>query len=126
MSIMELGALGEFVGAIAVVISLIFVGLQVRQNTKMVRAQTATVDRQVSNEFADMATAEVFRSPHLPSIMAKIHAVDGVPELVTAFVDRYGLTEEEALRWTRWEMRIWLNIQNDYRRYGAYQERTKR
>ena len=75
MSILELGALGEFIGAIAVVISLVFVGLQVRQNTKMVKAQTAAVDRQVSNEFADIAAGEVFRSPHLPSIMAKIHAV---------------------------------------------------
>jgi hypothetical protein len=85
----------------------------------MVRAQTAAVDRQVSNEFADMATGEVFRSPHLPSIVAKIFAVDGVQESVTAFVERYCLTEEEAVRWTRWELRIWLNIQNDYIRASA-------
>ena len=33
MSIMELGALGEFVGAIAVVVTLIFLTVQIRQNT---------------------------------------------------------------------------------------------
>ena len=34
MDIMELGAIGEFVSAIAVVASLIYVGLPVRQNTR--------------------------------------------------------------------------------------------
>ena len=33
MTIMELGAIGELVGGVAVIASLIFVGLQVRQNT---------------------------------------------------------------------------------------------
>ena len=39
MSITELGALGEFVGAIAVVATLIYLAIQVRQNTGMMRAQ---------------------------------------------------------------------------------------
>ena len=38
MSIMELGALGEFVGSIAVVITLIYLALQLKQNTSSVRA----------------------------------------------------------------------------------------
>ncbi len=36
MSIMELGAIGEFIAAFAVVASLIYVGLQVRQNTRAI------------------------------------------------------------------------------------------
>ncbi len=57
MSIMELGALGEFVGAIAVVVTLIYLAIQVRhsasllehnntameENTKL--AQVAAMDR---------------------------------------------------------------------------------
>lgn len=39
MSIVELGALGEFVGALGVVASLIYVGVQVRQNTRVVRSE---------------------------------------------------------------------------------------
>ena len=35
MDIMELGAIGELVGGVAVIGSLLYVGLQVRQNTKM-------------------------------------------------------------------------------------------
>ena len=35
MSIMELGALGEFVGAFAVVVTLIYLALQIRQNSAM-------------------------------------------------------------------------------------------
>jgi hypothetical protein len=33
MSIMELGALGEFVGAIGVVLTLAYLAIQIRQNT---------------------------------------------------------------------------------------------
>jgi len=40
MNIMELGALGEFVGAVGVVASLIYVGLQVRHNTSALKATT--------------------------------------------------------------------------------------
>ncbi len=35
MSIVELGALGEFVGALAVVATLIYLALQIRQNSAM-------------------------------------------------------------------------------------------
>lgn len=41
MSIIELGALGEFLGAIGVVASLIYVGYQVKEARKSVRAATA-------------------------------------------------------------------------------------
>jgi hypothetical protein len=37
MSIMELGALGEFVGAFAVVATLIYLALQIRQNSAMLK-----------------------------------------------------------------------------------------
>ena len=35
MSILELGALGELVGAIAVVVTLIYLAIQLRQNTRI-------------------------------------------------------------------------------------------
>ncbi|MGQ0533574.1 MAG: hypothetical protein ACT4OF_12925 [Caulobacteraceae bacterium] len=41
MSLEQWSYLGEIIGAIAVVASLIFVGVQLRQNTKAVRAQTS-------------------------------------------------------------------------------------
>ena len=41
MNIMELGAIGELVGGVAVIASLAYVGLQIRQNTSAVRANSA-------------------------------------------------------------------------------------
>ena len=41
MSIAELGSLGELIGAVAVVLTLIFLTLQMRQNTKAIRASMA-------------------------------------------------------------------------------------
>ena len=40
MNIMELGAIGEMVSGIAVVASLVFVGLQIRHNTGAVQSST--------------------------------------------------------------------------------------
>ena len=38
MSIMELGAMGEFLGSIGVIVTLIYLATQIRQNTKVARA----------------------------------------------------------------------------------------
>jgi hypothetical protein len=40
MTLSELGDLGELVSAIAVVVSLVYLGVQVRQNTRMMRVST--------------------------------------------------------------------------------------
>ena len=40
MSISDLGSLGEFIGALAVLVSLVYIALQIRTNTKAVRAST--------------------------------------------------------------------------------------
>ncbi|MEJ2130830.1 MAG: hypothetical protein P8Y95_04220 [Gammaproteobacteria bacterium] len=50
MSIMELGALGEFIGAIAVVVTLMFLALQVRHSARTMEEsnrleRTAAIDR---------------------------------------------------------------------------------
>ncbi len=36
MDIMELGAIGELVGGVAVIASLMYLGVQVRQNTRSI------------------------------------------------------------------------------------------
>ena len=40
MGIMELGAIGELVGGVAVIVSLVYVGLQVKQSNKLAAAET--------------------------------------------------------------------------------------
>ncbi len=43
MSIMELGAIGELVGGIAVLVTLIFIAVQIRQNTHQLRENARTL-----------------------------------------------------------------------------------
>ena len=41
MDIMELGAIGELVGGVAVIASLLYVGFQVRQSTSVAKGELA-------------------------------------------------------------------------------------
>jgi len=57
MTIQEMGALGEMIGGIAVVISLIYVGLQIRQNSNSVRAASQVALRQLGTEITSQIAA---------------------------------------------------------------------
>ncbi len=58
MSIMELGALGELVGAIAVLVTLIYLTTQLRQNTRAVRAASLqALDKSVTDNIALFASS---------------------------------------------------------------------
>jgi len=57
MTILEWGALGEMVGGFAVVISLIYVGLQIRQNSKSVSASSQIALRQLSTYMTSQLAA---------------------------------------------------------------------
>ncbi len=63
MTIFELGALGEFVGAIAVVFTLIYLSLQIRRNTKAVQASAVDVSISRANDVRESMyeNAEVSR-----------------------------------------------------------------
>ena len=52
MNILELGAIGELVGGVAVVGSLLYVGLQVRQSNRLARVQAHQETARVSTELA--------------------------------------------------------------------------
>ena len=45
MSLQDLGSIGELVGGFAIVVSLIYVALQIRQNTRQVSENTRSVQR---------------------------------------------------------------------------------
>ncbi len=71
MDIMELGAIGELVGGVAVIASLVYVGVQIKQNTLVTRGQavTALLSGQIAGEVALMgdngaeALARAFEQP---------------------------------------------------------------
>ena len=53
MSFQDIGSIGELIGALAVIFSLIYLGIQIRQNTKAVRIQTYQAIMDSSNRLGD-------------------------------------------------------------------------
>ena len=78
MTIFELGALGEFFGSIAVVVTLIFLILQIRQNTNSMDASrkvAMAMAYQSRAEAAQDMTLRIAESKDLSVIMEKLEAV---------------------------------------------------
>lgn len=101
----------EIIASVAIVISLVFLILEVRYNTALLERQ-AVLDR-----------TEAFNSPFLgdtvmPSILTRIKAVDGFEAMEQALVERYDLTYQEAVLWVRHLAVLWTVLEADYRVNG--------
>ena len=59
MSLESLGNIGEFIGGLAVIATLVYLALQIRQNTRAVRASAL----QAANDSAQRVLATVSQSP---------------------------------------------------------------
>lgn len=92
MSLLELGALGELIGGAAIIASLIYVGIQVRQNTMAQRLNTA---HQMSEGLSDL-----YLFPASSDDLARIFIA--------------GLTGEDALEGTD-QMRFYGYLHKFYR-----------
>lgn len=97
----------EIVASVAVVVSLVFLIQEVRYNT-------AVMERQAVMDRAAVVNAPFLGESQLPSIIAKIKAVDGPDPAVSAFVEQYDLSYEEAVRWTRHLSLIWIGLEADF------------
>ena len=66
MSLQDLGNIGEFVGAAAVLVSLVYLALQIRQNTQALRASIQQENRNSIAEFyrllTNSETARIWRA----------------------------------------------------------------
>ena len=69
MTLLEWGALGELIGGIAIIVSLIYVGRQLKQSNSMARSG---VRQEISCEFNFWATS-VTCSPGLAEALTKEH-----------------------------------------------------
>ena len=72
MNIMELGAIGELVGGVAVIASLLYVGLQVRQSNLDGRAEA---HRAFMTQWNRAAHDPLLRAPQ--GLLASRHSDDG-------------------------------------------------
>ncbi len=82
MTLVELGALGEFVAAIAVLVTLVYLTLQVRQGNALARAQT----RQRMVEEAER----------------ELHKIVDDPTIFKCFLKEDPLSEEEKIKLVCW------------------------
>lgn len=103
MSLLELGALGEFLGSIAVLITLIYLSVQVRQNTmsmaenrKLALAQTY----QMRSDALQMMLVQAADSEHIGPIITKLTGA-GYPEDIGAL---QVLTSVERGRFRLWQI----------------------
>ncbi len=82
MTLVELGALGEFVAAIAVLVTLVYLTLQVRQGNGFARAQTR-------QRMVEQAERELYRLVEDPAIFK-------------CFLKKEPLTEDEKIKLVFW------------------------
>lgn len=109
----------EITANLAVVISVIFLSLEIRNNTKTIESQSI-IDRsqRVNQSFTN--------SQLIPSILAKIKAVDGSEPMEVNFMNHYNLTYEEAAIWARYLAEIFAGLEAEFLRDGQSQDLQER
>jgi len=136
MTIMELGALGEFIGAIAVVVTLAYLAIQIRQNTHAMEENKRLALAQTYQMRADalqQMLVQASESEYIGPIIVKLNLA-GYPANV-ASLDV--LTPEERGRFRQWQIAQQTHWDNMYYQYqqgfldeeyyrDAFRERVRR
>jgi hypothetical protein len=103
MSILELGALGEFLGSIGVIATLVYLSVQIRQNTRsMDESKTLALAQtyQLRSDALQMMLVQAADSEQIAPIISKLTEA-GYPENVTALDE---LSEVERQRFRLWQI----------------------
>jgi len=116
MTLMELGALGEFVGAIAVVITLGYLAVQIRQNTQAMqenrRLALAQRYQMRADALQDMLV-HAAESEHIGPVITKLTEI-GYPEDVRSLEQ---LTPIERGRFRQWQIAQQTHWDNMFYQY---------
>ncbi len=102
----------EITASFAVIVTLVFLLLEVRNNTM-------AIERQANLDRAANLSAPFLATPDLSRVLAKVKAVDGVEPLTQAFSERYDLSVEESVLWSRHLFVIWGGLEADYLYSGS-------
>ncbi len=116
MTLMELGALGEFLGSIAVLATLVYLAVQLRQNTRSIQASEKMALAQTYQMRSDaLQTMMVMAadSDYIGSIINKLTEA-GYPEDVAALDT---LTSDERGRFRIWQIAQLTHWDNMYFQY---------
>ena len=101
------GAIGEVLGSIAVLASLIYIAVQVRE-TKITANRASRIER--NNAFSKT----MLETPELSEIVAKINEVDGSDPFVSEMQETYGLTAAQAELYSRYLGTAWKMTETDF------------
>lgn len=135
MSISELGAIGEIIGAVGVIASLIYLSVQIRQNTHAMEEGRRLALAQTYQMRADALQQMLVTAAdsHIGAIIVKL-AEDGYPEDIEAL---QRLSAEERGRFRLWQIAQqthWDNLHFQYQQgfldeeyfRDSFRERTVR
>jgi hypothetical protein len=103
MTITELGAIGELVGAIAVVVTLVYLAIQIRQNTHSMEESRRLALAQTYQMRADALQEMLVRaaeSQYIGPLITKLTQL-GYPESVEALAH---LSPDERGRFRQWQI----------------------
>ncbi len=116
MTLLELGALGEFVGAIAVVVTLVYLAIQIRQNTRSMEENRRLALAQTYQMRADALQEMLVHaavSEHIGQVVTKLTSF-GYPDEV-ASLDQ--LTPIERGRFRQWQIAQQTHWDNMFYQY---------
>jgi hypothetical protein len=135
MTIMELGALGELLGAIGVIATQVYLAVQVKQNTRSLEASQRLALAQTYQMRSDALQSMLVQAPTtvIGGIIYKLTAA-GYPENIAALDV---LTAEERSRFRQWQIAQqahWDNMHFQYQQgfldeeyyRDAFAERVRR
>ena len=111
MSRSRLPAIVEVLTGISIVASLILLTMEVRANTK-------ALDRQIRLDRAQAISQPVLEYQPVLEAYQIIKARDGREPEIQSFMDVYGLSEAQAIAWTRLLSRTWMELEADFRYMG--------
>ena len=117
MSQMNLRNIAELISVTAIVVSLIFLIIEVRENSLAIEQQSAIAR-------ADAITQPFFES-NLASVLEKISVVDGAVGMAPQFAEKYKLTLQEAILWERHLWYVWEVAEATYITEGASEKLQK-
>ncbi len=104
LSIQDLGSLGEFVGAFAVVITLLYLAVQVRQTKTALDANTKAVRAQ--------ALSDVTRNSH-SELLSVINGED-IASVLLKLLDNDEMDDRERVLADAWLTTMFLSRQSEY------------
>ena len=114
MKLQKLVQWAELIANLAVVVSVVFLSLEIRKNTK-------TIESQYIKERSLRLNQHFINSPLLPSILEKVKHIDGPEPGEASLMKRYNLNYQEAAIHGRYLTEVITGLEAEYLQNGPSQ-----